>query len=60
MVDGPIGVPMVTAALLVEPAHKQGIENAIHLNRPMEAQLVLVIHQKQGSVMKSDVLVFLV
>ena len=60
MVDGPIGMPMVTATLLVEPAHKQGIENAIHLNRPMEAQLVLVIHQKQGSAMKSDILVFLV
>ena len=60
MVDGPIGVCMMTAVLVVELAHKQGIENAIHLNRPMEAQLVLVIHQKQGSVMKSDVLVFLV
>ena len=60
MVDGPIGMPMVTAALLVEPAHKQGIGNAIHLNRPMEAQLVLVKHQKQGSVMKSDVLVCIV
>ena len=59
MVDGPIGVRMMTAALLVELAHKQGIENVVHLNRPMEAQLVLVITQKQGIVMKSDVLVFL-
>ena len=46
MVDGPIGVCMMTAALLVELAHKQGLENAIHLNHRMEDQLVMGIPQK--------------
>ena len=43
----------------VELDRGQEVENAIHLYHPMEAQLVLVITQKQGIVMKSDVLVFL-
>ena len=55
MVDGPIGVCMMTAALLVELAHKQGIENAIRQSHLMEDQLVMGIPQKQLRVKKMHV-----
>mgnify|MGYP003312882342 CR=1 FL=1 len=52
MVDGPIGVCMVTAALLVELAHKQGVETATHLHPSMEAPIARGTPQKPRVVKK--------